>query len=612
VTEEGGTARRHGTGVLWALGLGTAILVGTRVAARQLTPWEWDDLVFSLALDTFAPQSQVPHPPFYPGFVLLGRLMRLLVGDAHAALTWVSVLASILAPGFLFLVARELGLTRGQSALAGWLLAFFPAVWLHAGVPLSDPAGLAAGLGTLWLALRGRRSFRLALVAASVFGVAFAIRPQATLPAAVGLVLAAWPGGWRRRLVVGGAAIASVGVCYLLPIVLAAGDVTPVWRWTRYQTTFVLEQDSLAAHHWAVGAMARRAFVDIWASPVLAVIVLGVAALGVVGLRRQLGKPGTWVVIAIFLPTAVLTWTLLDPATAGRYALPYLPLVALLVAVGGGLVDRALQLGRWPVTSMLLTATMAAVVAPSVWLVHRQASPPVAAADAIRAEAGGAPARVVFLSALRMHAHAFFAGAELVSVRKPEDLCSIPLGVGTWAYGLTVPDGQVASWPDLPALRRVGRGRYLRVPWGPMREACIRFGTGFFPEERTSDGNTFRWMGERGTVSVQPARADLRLEIEAVLPAWAPDQPPQVSFSLNGSTLETMRVEGRLLRHTAVIPAARLHQDRANELEITTSRTTVPAEGGSSLDRRRLGLQVRTLSVRLAPSLKGSDVPAGR
>lgn len=79
---------------MWVLGVGAAVLVlvGTRVAARQLTPWEWDDLVFSLALDTVAPQSQVPHPPFYPGFVLLGKAMRLLVGDAHAALTWVSVL----------------------------------------------------------------------------------------------------------------------------------------------------------------------------------------------------------------------------------------------------------------------------------------------------------------------------------------------------------------------------------------------------------------------------------------------------------------------------------------------------------------------------------------
>jgi hypothetical protein len=589
--------------VWWALGVGVGVLVlvGTRVAARQLTPWEWDDLVFRLALDTFAPQSQVPHPPFYPGFVLLGRAMRLLVGDPHAALTWVSVLASTLAPGLLFLVARELGLARSQSASAACLLAFFPAVWLHAGVPLSDPAGLAAGLGAVWLALRGRRDVRVALVAAAVFGVAFAIRPQATLPAAIGLVLAAWPGGWRRCLALGATAVASVGTCYLLPIVLAAGSVAPVWRWTRYQTAFVLEQDSLAAHHWAVGAMARRAFVDIWGSPVLAVIVLGLAALGVVGLARQLGRTCALVPIALFLPTAILTWTLLDPATAGRYALPYLPLIALLIALGGERVDQALRLERWPVTAPLLAIAMAVVIAPAVWLVHRQASPPVAAADAIRAEAGGVPARVVFQSALRMHAHAFFAGAELVSVRTPEDLCSMPLDVGTWTYGLAVPEGRVVSWPQHPALWQVGRGRYLRVSWGPMREACIRFGTGFFPEERTSDGSSFRWMGERGTVHVQPARADLRLELEAVLPAWAPDQAPQVSLAVNGSMLETMRVEDRVLRHTAVIPAPRLHRDRDNELEISTSRTSVPAEGGSSLDRRRLGLQVRALSVRLAP-----------
>lgn len=66
--------------------------------------------------------------------------------------------------------------------------------------------------------------------------------------------------------------------------------------------------------------------------------------------------------------------------------------------------------------------------------------------------------------------------------------------------------------------------------------------------------------------------------------------------------LETVSVDGRLLRDTVALPSARLHQDRGNEIEITASRTVVPAEGGTSLDRRGLGLQVRTLAVHLVPS----------
>jgi hypothetical protein len=110
-------------------------------------------------------------------------------------------------------------------------------------------------------------------------------------------------------------------------------------------------------------------------------------------------------------------------------------------------------------------------------------------------------------------------------------------------------------------------------------------------------------MGERGTVSVQPARTDLRLEIDATLPAWGPDHPSQVSFSLNGSMLETVSVPGRRLLHTVNLPAGQLHHDRDNKIEITATQTVAPAEGGTSLDRRRLGLQVRTLSVHLPPSL---------
>lgn len=56
---------------------------------------------------------------------------------------------------------------REVAYQATLLLASFPAAWLHAGVPLSDPAGIAAALGAWWLAIRAATQPELFLPAAA-------------------------------------------------------------------------------------------------------------------------------------------------------------------------------------------------------------------------------------------------------------------------------------------------------------------------------------------------------------------------------------------------------------------------------------------------------------
>ncbi len=286
--------------------------------ARQVAPWEWDDLVFSLALDIFAPQSQVPQPPFYPGFVFLGRLVRLIAVDNHAALTWLSVIASSVVPVFCFFVATGFGFSRRVSMTAAGLLAFFPAVWFHSGVPLSDPAGLAASLGAMALGLRANRSPRTALAAAAALGIAVSIRPQSALPAVIGLAISVSSLTRRQKLGIAAAAVTSVGLLYVTPIVIAARGLSGVVNWTAYQASFVLDHDSLAAHHWAIPFMLRRYLVDIWAYPALAIVVLAFSVVGGMRIWEEPRRKTLGALLVVFLPYALLSWTFLDcPALGG-------------------------------------------------------------------------------------------------------------------------------------------------------------------------------------------------------------------------------------------------------------------------------------------------------
>lgn len=585
----------------WAtpcLVLAVFVVVATRVLARQATPWEWDDLVFRLALDVFAPQSQVPQPPFYPGFVLLGRLARVIVADNHAALTWLSVAASSLVPAFCLLVASGLGFSRRVGLTAAALLAFFPAVWFHSGVPLSDPTGLATGLGAMALALRAGRNPRIAVLASLALGVAVSVRPQSALPAAVALAVSSFSLTRRQRLGVAIAAVTSVGLLYLGPILVAARGLSGVVSWTAYQASFVLDHDSLAAHHWAIPFVLRRYFLDIWADPSIAIAVLAFSLLGAFSLWREHKRRRLSILLVIFLPYAFLSWVFLDPSTAGRYSLPYLPLVSLLTATGASWFDDRLGFRRVPVAGVVLVVTMAAVSTRAVLLIHQEPSPPVMAARAILEARGTGPYRVAYSPLMRMHAHAFFPDADLVVVRSAADLCSLPLDEkATWLFGVESPESAVASWPDFSFLREVGRGRYREVRWRRQDEACLEYAEGFFQPERAASGGTFRWMGSQAVFRFRASGADAQLGLSAEVPLWALDGAPEVRISLNGQELQNAVATGAHLRCDLPLPSDLLRGSSMNEVVVSVSKTFIPAELGKGADRRRLGLRILEATV---------------
>lgn len=457
-----------------ALGL---VLAASRLLARQATVWEWDDVVFGVSLHVFAPDARVPHPPYYPVYVGLGRLARLLVPDDTAALTLLGAVASCAALAFVFLLARELLADARVAATAAVVFAFFPAVWLHAGVPLSDPPGLAAGLGAAWLALAARRRPDLLWRAGLVFGVACGVRPQAALVALGPLLLAAWKAP-RRDAVFGLTAAAGCAVAGLVaPVVLASRDLAVLWQGLRYQSGFVVNVDSLAAHSFDVAARLRRFGVDLWAYPALAVLCHALAVAGAVMLWRERRRRELAWLVAAFAPYALAALVMLDPATMGRYALPVLPAWAVLGAVALARAERAVVPRGAPVLAAALVAALAIPVWPALRVVHTLPSPPVVAAHAIRAGAGPAPFRVAYRSDLFVFAETLFSDVPRVKVRTRADLGALPadpLPLWLYGFGCNAGSGGVAAWPDLPVLRRVGRGRYLSVPYGRCGDAGVR------------------------------------------------------------------------------------------------------------------------------------------
>jgi 4-amino-4-deoxy-L-arabinose transferase-like glycosyltransferase len=93
----------------------------------------------------------------------------------------VSPLAAMLSLALLYLVAVELGLTRGLAIAGAAVLAMNPTFCLSAIQPMSDVLATCWSLATILSALLSRKRERWALAAGAAFGMAFLVRPTSVL-----------------------------------------------------------------------------------------------------------------------------------------------------------------------------------------------------------------------------------------------------------------------------------------------------------------------------------------------------------------------------------------------------------------------------------------------
>ena len=63
-----------------SLPLNIAIVVAlTRLLALSHSMWDWDEALFSMALHDYDVTQHHPHPPGFPTFIFLAKIVRLFV-----------------------------------------------------------------------------------------------------------------------------------------------------------------------------------------------------------------------------------------------------------------------------------------------------------------------------------------------------------------------------------------------------------------------------------------------------------------------------------------------------------------------------------------------------
>jgi hypothetical protein len=151
---------------------------------------DYDSVGFALALTNFDVEKHQPHPPGYPIYVLIGKLLYLIVGDQASALTLLSSLAGA-AVATLFYVLSRRHLPWSMALCAATIMALTPVFLLQASLALSDMFAMVFVLLFLLvegLSPRTHQDDNLRRIAAGVIaGLSLGARPHVTL-----LIVAYW------------------------------------------------------------------------------------------------------------------------------------------------------------------------------------------------------------------------------------------------------------------------------------------------------------------------------------------------------------------------------------------------------------------------------------
>lgn len=460
---------------LWTL---TAL---SRLLAVARSPWDWDEVQFMRGVQAYDVSLHAPHPPGYPIYILLAKLLRPIAGSDFRALQIIVVAAGMALFPVVFFLARELRFSTRTALLGATLTAFLPNVWFYGGTAMSDVPGLVLGLLACALLLRGRT-----VSGAILLGLSIGIRTQ-------NVFLALLPFAKRRSIKALVIVIVIVAVTYG-----AAAYLSP-----RYFETLHAQQQWIKATD-AIGAPGRpplyELFVWYFVLPIdarkLFIPITILAAIPIVRRRQP-----ALMTLALFGPFAIFAYLMLSPEAIARYSIGYIVAYALLA------ID-ALD-GLKPVlhtaAALLLILACAAWTWRPLQVVRTQLSPPYAATQWILHNLpprtrvyGGDP----FEPFVRYYLGDY-------DTRSPDaDWLIVDHDVLTRCVKFRYEYGRL--W-------RVARQRNFVVNVVPKNQ-IPQFGAGWHPQE-AGEAFSWRWMSRRADVTMPPFGRPATLEMIGDLPS---------------------------------------------------------------------------------------------
>ena len=585
----------------------SAVCAASRFLALARSLWDWDEVLFTLAMRDYDVTLHHPHPPGFPAYIAMGRIARFFADSDFHALQAVNLIAAMLVFPAIFFLARELRLRFSTSVIAGLLFAFFPNVWFFGGGAFSDIPSIVLVCFAVAMLLRGARERNAYWIGALLLAIAIGIRPQNLL---VGLFPVIYATRKRRpgEISVAFAIIAVVVALCFGGAVYASGSLHEFVRVIREHGDYIARVDSFhSPDRPALWRLFDRFFVKQYQSPVLSIIISLVVLVSAIGAIRERDRSMLYNVL-IFAPFALFAWLMLDRFSISRFSIGYQPMFAILAADGmwriglwsGGLLARRPRFRRaespplhQTVLAALFLIAFIAYTAPALEVVRTTVAPSVLAAEAVAVNVD--PARDELYVG-----HTMSTFVDLIApgtpYRRVIDDRALPLAPNPRAWLLaevtqTKPEGFVFT-RERGRLWNIARRHYFEIVLKPLRERP-QFVSGWYGAE-AMDIHEWRWMGGRSVTVLPPQHGPAILRMHLGIPGELMDKNPEITVRINGRVADRFHTtEGYFERNVHVMPAP---NGAPNVLELSIDKTLSPPRAHTGDDGRTLGLRLRYLA----------------
>ena len=577
----------------WLLALFCA---GTRFLAMARSLWDWDEALFCLGMRAYDVTNHHPHPPGFPVYIALGKLVRFAIHDDFRALQAINLAAGMLVFPAVFMLARELRFRFATAAIAATLCAFFPNVWFFGGTAFSDVPSIVLVVFAVAFLFRGCRDTKAYLIGSFLLALAMGIRPQNLLIGLFPGALATWHrarAAWRDVVFAALIGIVVVGVAYGGAIA-ATGSLPGYMTAVQTHSKYISTVDSFrSAGRPPLWRLVDRFFVKQYDEPVLSFIVTLFVLISMAGAIRARDRRIGYLMLA-FGPFAILAWLMLDRYSVSRFSIGYIPMFALLAADG---IERATRgRARWEaLAGAALVAGFFFWTLPALTTVRRTVAPPVLAATTVNDAID--PRRDFLFVAQDMTPFVQYF-APYVQFQRVLDERALPLSVmgrRPWLISeidATKPAGGWIFRRPHDQLWNIARRHYFDAALAPMAR-LPQFVSGWYAPER-SDVDEWRWMSAYSVTRLPPASGPTQLRFAFSIATEIVPQHPRVVVKLNGVTIDRITITEEHNEKTYdVTPAVRA---TPNILELSIDKTLNPAKAHLGTDARDLGVLVRAIS----------------
>jgi dolichyl-phosphate-mannose-protein mannosyltransferase len=558
------------------------VCAATRFLALARSLWDWDEALFVLGMRHYDVAQHQPHPPGFPIYIAMGRMMRLVVGDDFRALQTVNIIAAVLLFPALFRLARELRLTFRTSVIAATLFAFFPNVWFFGGGAFSDIPSVVLVLFAVTLLFRGVRSRNAYWAGTLLLALAIGIRPQ-------NLLLGLFPGicATRKRRPMEIVVALLIGVIVVGSAfggaVAASGSSESYFRVVREHSEYISRVDSWRSPvRPPMWRLFDRFFIKQYQSPPLSILTTLFVIASVVGSIRERYRPMLFNVLT-FAPFAIVAWAMLDRFSISRFSIGYQAMFALLAADGIRRVAKRYDAA----VAAALAAAFIAYALPALTPVRNEIAPSVLAARAVAQHVDPRQDQLFVGHTMSKFLDLFAPGFPYTKVL---DDRALPLAARPRAWLLA----EITDTPETGFvferrrghLWNIARRHYFEIKLEPLVRRP-RFLTGWYGPE-SMDIDEWRWMNGRSVTLLPPARGETMLRMHVGVPGETMPKNPRITVKLNGRVVDQFRTrDGYIERDYRVQPALR---NLPNVLELSIDRTARLPD-----DTRELGLRLRYL-----------------